>query len=330
MQCQVAFYSLLMAVLAVIGCSHAYTQQELQQMLNWGIKNSDPEKLKRQAEKYAQDGRTLKDDSDMMSEDDLTQMLDQNNQDGAFEAMLKQLKSKDVPEEELHQTLKGVDELFDEVDVALYADQLGLLDALYQLMFDDRSKISGPAATALANAMKTAPQVKIDFLKLDEKQSLQKMITLVKERAFCPFRLQLVSSVIRNNAPLIELAEGYGLFSWAWGNLASPEWKGALKAMGLLQSVLPVKPTGWVEDAREDVLKQILDHAVKTTQFALYGQAVSLKVKLALHGPKTKSEVWKESAKQAIEKCTKNFDNDLCETIREIGYDLEEEAKDEL
>eukprot|EP00397_Hematodinium_sp_SG-2012_P042125 GEMP01046534.1.p1 GENE.GEMP01046534.1~~GEMP01046534.1.p1 ORF type:complete len:354 (+),score=96.28 GEMP01046534.1:126-1187(+) len=300
----------------LLDVASAQSQRELQEMLKWAVNNSDPEKLRRVAEEYKEKNLTIR---DTMGDAVIDKFMKDNEEPDYLSSALAVLQNEASLTEDIVEVLQIIQELMEDINVAFYAHKLGLLEALYKKVFDDRPQVSALAAWSLGSAMQNVPQVQNEFLSLDEGESLRKLIDHLKGlKEYSSRLLFALSSAVRGNGTTIAAADAHGLFAWAWRNLGDPEWPGVVKAMGMLFSVLSEVKTGWVDLISEDPLTPILEQARTARNMDVYEKVTALMRVLAPVAPARWATHWADTATKAIADCSEIWGAELCSNLLEL------------
>lgn len=305
---------MVLRLLLLFSAAFSQSPEELQEAFAMAMNHSSPEQLKQLREEMEAKNQTL--------EYDRSTNIDTNQQaaeeEDYFTSALNVLTNDSSPQDALVKVLTFVQELMEDAGIASYAHQLGILDALYKRVFDERPEISSLAAWAIGSAMQNAAQVQREFLSLDGGNSLGKLIAHFMTLEYSP-RLLYAVSVLLDNPDAVEIAHQHGLFSWAWNKL-TPEWPGSAKTASMLFSALKsaTEPPEWVNSLTEDPLTPLLHHARKERNIDLYERLCFLMHKLAQLGPEKWRETWESEAQKAITDCVGIWDSDLCANLLEI------------
>jgi hypothetical protein len=202
----------------------------MQQLLNWGIEHSDPEKLKELMQKYQEKNLTIK---DVYGQDVIDALF--VNEGSVMKDMIMQIGDFDnvtVTDEDLEDALLRLQELVDQVDNAGNLHRNGGLRPLLNLGVRDETagsesarrseSVRSLALWTLGIAVQNNPPVQTDLIDIGGLPSLIGRLALCTRSEsgtnsgdeYCSKLIFALSGLVKNNGTIQTAADTQGLFMW--------------------------------------------------------------------------------------------------------------------
>jgi len=224
----------------------------MQDLLNWGIQNSDPERLKELMQKYKDKNLTIK---DVYGQDMIDAMF--VNEGSVMKDMVVQIadfENQSVSDDNLEASLERLNELVEQVDNAGNLHRMGGLRPLLDLGLGHvRSEpVRALALWTLGVAAQNNHPVQADLMDMGGLPLLLGSLPLctgskANEEAagheYCGKLLFAISGLVKNNQTIQASADSQGLFDWLLDKgMEHPHLGIVKKSLALLDITLSQSP----------------------------------------------------------------------------------------
>lgn len=308
--------------------------QAMQDLLNWGIKHSDPEKLKAMMEKYKDGNLTIK---DVYGQDVMDALF--VNEGSVMKDMIAQIAdftNTSIPDEDLHDAISILQDLIEQVDNAGNLHRMGGLKPLLDLGATVPLKRSDSVRTialwTLGVAVQNNPPVQTDVIDIGGLALLLDRLPFctgdnteqVASNEYCGKLLFAISGLVKNNVTIQADADAQGLFSWLLDKgIAHPSRGIAKKSAGLLDIALSQSPNlpflNSLPAKQDAVAKSLLAHLHSGTDFDIDAAEKALRLvnRLLTSRPMLFSPSFRSEFSEAVASATKS-----CELAQGAGDEL--------
>jgi hypothetical protein len=193
----------------------------MQDLLNWGIQHSDPERIKELMQMYKDKNLTIK---DVYGQDVIDALF--VNEGSVMRDMVTQISdfaNSSVTDEDLESALERLQELVEQVDNAGNLHAMGGLRPLLELAVsaDRGESLRTLALWTLGVAVQNNPPVQDDLHRLGGVRSLLGRLSVCGSSSvdsagidYCGKLLFAISGLVKNNATIQSDADSQGLFDW--------------------------------------------------------------------------------------------------------------------
>lgn len=308
--------------------------QAMQDLLNWGIEHSDPEKLKAMMEKYKDGNLTIKDvyGKDVMD----ALFVNENSVMGDMIAQIADFANTSIPDEDLHDSISILQDFIGQVDNAGNLHGMGglkpLLDLGATVPFKRSDSVRTIALWTLGVAVQNNPPVQTDMMDLGGLALLLDRLPLCTgasmepqvSNEYCGKLIFAISGLVKNNATIQTDADTKGLFTWLLDKgIAHPSRGIAKKSTGLLDIALSQNPNlSFLNSlpARQDaVAKSLLAHLHGGPDFDIdvAEKALRLVNRLLTSRPMLFGSSFRSEFSEAVASATKS-----CELAHGVGDEL--------
>lgn len=226
----------------------------MQELLHWGIENSDPERLKDVMQKYKDSNLTLK---DVYGQDFVDALfVDEAGVMKKAAAKISDFQNASLTDDELERALYDLQEMVEQIDNAGNLHNMGGLSPLLELATGGGARSSSIQALALWTlgvAVQNNEPVQEDLVSLQGIERLVARLPLcggggaLKEEEvapeYCGKLIFAIGGLVRNSAKLQADASELGLFDWLM-DAGTHQSSAAVvkKVLGLLDTVLAQSP----------------------------------------------------------------------------------------